>query len=92
MCGSAASTNWREHLFFEPRAVHSSKIELETISIKVKNKGIFKDELVGMYEFDITKIYFEKSHAIQNQWIALYNPEATNFNEISGNIKLGISV
>ena len=44
--------------------MHSSKIELDTISIKVKNKGIFKDELVGMYEFDMTKVYFEKTHSI----------------------------
>lgn len=72
--------------------MHSSKIELDTISFKVKNKGIFKDELIGMYEFDMTKVYFEKGHAIQNQWIALYNPEATNFSEISGNLKISISV
>lgn len=63
-CGSAANISWREHLFFEPRGVHSSQIELDTISFKVKNKGIFKDELIGMYEFDITKIYFEKGHAL----------------------------
>jgi hypothetical protein len=91
-CGSAANISWREHLFFEPRNMHSSKIELDTISIKVKNKGIFKDELIGMYEFDMTKVYFEKGHAIQNQWIALFNPEATNFSEISGNLKISISV
>lgn len=91
-CGSAANISWREHLFFEPRNLHSSKVELDTISFKVKNKGIFKDELIGMYEFDMTKVYFEKGHAIQNQWIALYNPEATNFSEISGNLKISISV
>ena len=43
---------------------HSSKIELDTISIKVMNKGIFRDELIGMYEFDITTVYFKEKHTI----------------------------
>ena len=45
-----------------------------------------------MYEFHIIKVYFEKDHAIQNQWIALFNPKATYFSEISGNLKISISV
>jgi len=40
----------------------------------------------------MTKIYFEKDHAIQNQWIALSNPESDNFSEITGNLKVSISV
>jgi hypothetical protein len=91
-CESSTNVSWREHLFFEPRQVHASEIELDTISIRVKNKGIFKDELIGMYEFDITKVYFEKQHAIQNQWIALFNPEGENFSEVSGNLKVSISI
>lgn len=65
-CGSTAMSNWKEHMFFEPRNVHSSKIETETISIKVMNKGIFRDELVGMYEFDLTQIFFKEKHTIQH--------------------------
>jgi hypothetical protein len=91
-CGSEASINWREHMFFEPRNIHSSKIELDTISIRVKNKGFLKDQLIGMYEFDMTKVYAEKTHAIQNQWIALFNPESENFSDITGNLKISISV
>jgi hypothetical protein len=90
--GSESTISWREHLFFEPRNMHSSKIELDTISIKVKNKGFFKDQLIGIYEFDITKVYAEKTHCIQNQWVALFNPEAENFSDITGNLKISISV
>ena len=43
---------------------HSSKIEMETISIKVMNKGIFRDEMIGTYEFDMTSVYFKPKHAI----------------------------
>ena len=28
------------------------------------NKGIFRDELIGMYEFDITTVYFKEKHTI----------------------------
>lgn len=45
-----------------------------------------------MYEFDITKVYYEKQHVIQNQWIALFNPESANFCDITGYLKVSISV
>jgi hypothetical protein len=63
-CMSSKNESWREHLFFEPRSVHSSKIEIDTITIKVKNKGLLKDQLIGMYEFDMARVYSEKKHTI----------------------------
>ena len=71
---------------------HSSKIEMETICIRVMNKGIFRDELIGTYEFDMTTVYFKEKHAIQHQWIALFNPEGEDFSEITGNLKISIAV
>ena len=65
-CGSAALVNWKEHMFYEPRNVHASKIEMETITIKVMNKGIFRDEMIGTYEFDMTTVYFKEKHTIQH--------------------------
>lgn len=65
---------------------------METISIKVMNKGIFRDEMIGSYEFDMTTVYFKDKHAIQHQWIALFNPESDDFSDITGNLKISISV
>ena len=65
---------------------------METISIKVMNKGIFRDEMIGMYEFDMTTVYFKEKHAMQHQWIALFNPEGEDFSEITGNLKISIAV
>jgi len=65
---------------------------METISIKVMNKGIFRDEMIGMYEFDMTTLYFKPKHALQHQWIALFNPEGEDFSEITGNLKISIAV
>lgn len=37
---------------------------METISIKVMNKGMFRDEMIGQYEFDMTSVYFKPKHVI----------------------------
>ena len=65
---------------------------METIVIKVMNKGMFRDEMIGTYEFDMTTVYFKAKHAIQHQWIALFNPEGEDFSEITGNLKISMSV
>ena len=65
---------------------------METICIKVMNKGIFRDELIGTYEFDMTTVYFKEKHAIQHQWIALFNPEGEDFSAITGNLKISMAV
>jgi len=83
---------FKEHLFFEPRNMHKSSIEAETIAIKIKNKGFFESALIGSYDFDLTKIYFEDTHAIQHQWIALCNPESEDFGEISGYLKVSVAI
>ncbi len=53
---------------------------------------MFKDTVVGVYEVDITHVYFSPKHAIFHQWIALSNPESEDFNEISCYLKLSIAV
>ena len=65
---------------------------METITIKVMNKGIFRDEMIGTYEFDMTAVYFKDKHVIQHQWIALFNPEGDDFSEITGHLKISIAV
>lgn len=30
------------------------------------NKGMFRDEMIGMYEFDMTYIYYKEKHAMHN--------------------------
>jgi hypothetical protein len=91
-CSTPTPVQWREHVFFEPNNVHSSKISLDTISIQVLNKGMFRDELIGAYEFDMTYVYFKDKHAVHNQWVALMNPESENFSDIAGNLKVSIAI
>ena len=37
---------------------------MDTISIKVMNKGFIRDQMIGTYEFDMTTVYFKEKHAI----------------------------
>ena len=48
-CDSLAPAKWQEHIFFEIRNIHSSKIAMDTISLSVLNKGYMRDELIGSY-------------------------------------------
>ena len=59
-----SQVGWREHLYFEVREIDKSKIEEETIQIKIKNKSFLKDEIIGVYDFDVTKLYFQEKHCI----------------------------
>jgi len=79
-------------MFFEPRNQRKEDIEVATISIRLLNKGLFRDDLIGSYDFDITFVYFKDKHTIQHQWIALSNPESDDFSEITGYLKLSINV
>jgi len=67
-------------------------VESGKISLRLMNKGFFKDDTIGVYEFDLTQIYYMDKHALQNQWLALSNPEGKDFNEITSYLKLSISV
>jgi len=67
-------------------------ISATQIEIKVLNKGFLKDEMVGMYEFDISSIYFRDKHCFEHQYVGLSNPDAENFSEIKGLLKMSISV
>jgi len=56
------------------------------------DKRVFRNALIGMYEFDVASIYFMKQHILLHKWVALSNPASANFNEVSGYLKLSISV
>ena len=103
-CDSSREVKWKEHLFIEPKNIvsslqeflcfqHKNDISSSNVQISVKNKGFFKDELIGYYEFDIQTIYFSNDkHTLQHQWIALSNPSSSDFTEISGVLLVSIAI
>lgn len=53
---------YNEHVFIECKKLDREQAERGKISLKVMDKGLFKDALVGQFEFDFSFIYFKKDH------------------------------
>ena len=83
---------WSEHLFLEPKNVEKQAAEEGKIEIKLMDKGFLKNALIGQFDFDLSFIYFMKDHLLLHQWLALSNPNSENYSEITGYIKVSISV
>ena len=90
--GGMGEIEWNEHLFIEPRGVDKKDAEKGKIMIRLMDKGIFKDALIGQFEFDISFIYFMKDHTLLHKWLALSNPNSENYAEITAYMKVSISV
>ena len=84
--------NWSEHIFLEPKNIEKQAAEDAQISIRLMDKGFFKDQLIGSFEFDMSFIYFKKDHVLLHQWIALSNPGSEDYSKITGYLKVSISV
>lgn len=56
------------------------------------DKGYFKNTMLGYYEFDLNYIYLMPKHAMLHKWIVMSNPESENFGEVTGYLKLSITV
>ena len=52
--GGLGEVVYNEHLFLEPKNVEQQDAEQATISIKLMDKGLFKQTLIGMFEFDLS--------------------------------------
>jgi hypothetical protein len=83
---------WNEHIFFEPKNVEQERLAEGIIEIKLMDKGFFKDALIGSYQFDMTQIYQMKDHALLHKYVALSNPKSENFGDVTGYLKLSITI
>ena len=62
------------------------------IKLRLLDKGIFKNALIGEFEFDVTQIYFRKEHALLHKWIAISDPTGDNYSEVTGHLKISVSI
>ena len=83
---------WNEHIFFEPKNVDEARLEKGTIELKLMDKGFFKDALIGFYQFDLSYIYLKDQHALQHKWIVMSNPESEDFGEVTGFLKISVTI
>jgi dihydroxyacetone kinase-like predicted kinase len=87
-----AEVHWNEHMFLEPRNVEKQDAEEGSIVINVITKSLLRNSLVGTFKFDLSFIYFKENHTMLHQWVALSNPDQDDFKQITGYLKLSISV
>lgn len=45
---------WGEHFFFEPKKLSSEEIQSQQITLKVLDKGVFRDQMLGQFEMDLS--------------------------------------
>ena len=63
-----------------------------SIDIRVLNRGFLKNELIGMATFALSTVYFKEKHKVEHRWIALENPDAEDFENMKGLLKISGSV
>lgn len=83
---------WNEHIFFEPKNKAVEELAEGKITVKMMDKGFFKDSIIGYYEFDLSYIYQMKDHCMMHKWIVMSNPEDENYGEVTAMLKMSISI
>ena len=83
---------WGEHLYFELKNLDPEEATGTMITLRLLNKGWVKNEVIGIFEFSMSSIYFSEGHKIEHAWAALSNTDTEDFSEIKGLIKMSICV
>ena len=95
---------WDEVLYFELNKLEPDQLSQGTALIEVFDENIWtRNDLIGVFEFDLSWIYYREHHEVYNQWIALTNPDADeeedeekgdneDIHGVEGYLKLSITI
>ena len=64
--GGLGETVWSEHVFIEASNIEKKTAEEGKITITLQDKGFFKNSIIGLYEFDLSFIYFYSTLTLVN--------------------------
>mgnify|MGYP002630424958 CR=1 FL=1 len=82
-----------EHFFIEAKKMSKDDISESNVTIKLLNKGLFRDKVIGIFDIDIANIYsMNDKHVLEHQWVALNNPDSETPNEIKAYLKVSINI
>jgi hypothetical protein len=76
----------------EKNNVEKDDAKKAKITLKLMDKGLFKETMIGMFEFDMSYIYFMKGKLLSHQWLALSNPNSEDYSKVSAYMKVSIAV
>lgn len=74
---------------FEQKDVYD--MDLEKVNIQFVNSKKFSDELVGVFELDMSVIYHQTNHELANCWVGMSDPKGES-SEIMAFLKLSVCV
>jgi hypothetical protein len=80
--GAISESVYSEHLFLEPRGVDKQEASDAKIMIKLVDKGMFKDALIGQFELDMSFIYLREDHLLLHKWLAFSDPTGDDWAKI----------
>jgi hypothetical protein len=87
---------WDEHVFLNLNNQSVDEIESATLSIRLLDKGLFKDKVACQFDIDVAKIYSmsegKNKHVLMHQWMALINVDSVDPDDMKGFLKASISV
>lgn len=90
--GGLGEVVYNEHIFLEKNNVEKDDAKKAKITLKLMDKGLFKETMIGMFEFDMSYIYFMKGKLLSHQWLALSNPNSEDYSKVSAYMKVSIAV
>lgn len=79
-------------MFLESNNVEKDDAKKAKITLKLMDKGLFKETMIGMFDFDMSYIYFMKGQLLSHQWLALSNPNSDEHSKITAYMKVSIAV
>lgn len=84
--------SFAEHVFVDLQQQSKKDLEKLKFTLRLCEKSVLKNALIGQFDFDFAVVYSMKEHAIKHQWVALSNPGAEDFSTVEGYMKLSISI
>ncbi|KAH7825291.1 putative myoferlin-like protein [Monocercomonoides exilis] len=84
------SPYWEEMFFFDVKVTRQQFNDAK-IQFQVFNANTFKrNELIGAFEFDLSRVYGEENHEVWRKWVGLYNNDAGA--DLQGYLRICITV
>lgn len=69
---AAVNVVFDEVLVFEFKGLEAAQVEAGRVTISIFDANTFRrNELIGLYEFDMGTVYYQKNHEFFRQWVAL---------------------
>jgi hypothetical protein len=82
-----------ETFIFNMKDLDKEKIEEEVVRISVKDAGLIKNTMIGVYAVDATMIYtMNKEHEFYRQWVPLMDDSDPEDVGVQGYLKLSVTV